>query len=156
MQRWVAGPKASRARLIWASRLSPIDQSLARTIHMASYARTLPPEPSALAAADTTSDAHASVPLQQKQVKVPKAHHGPDDNGRKEKACRDRHSTRDHHHDDTNNGDDISAILANIVPSIQSSKKLPNDPEAVRAAAPDDNVDSADQPELHGIYRLIS
>ncbi|KAI4762371.1 P-loop containing nucleoside triphosphate hydrolase protein [Aureobasidium sp. EXF-3400] len=122
---------------------------------MAPYARYVPPKPSALAAADTTTDPHASVPLQQKQLKVPKGPSRSDDNGRKKRKRAEIDTPpATTTTTDTNNGDDISAIPSKHSAVYSKFQKAAQRSEAVRAAAPDDNVDLADQPELHDLIPL--
>ncbi|KAH0072474.1 hypothetical protein KCU66_g22180, partial [Aureobasidium melanogenum] len=118
---------------------------------MAPYARYVPPKPSALAAADTTTDPHVSLPPQQKQVKVPKGPSRSDDNGRKKRkrAEIDTPPAATTSTIGTNNGDDASAIPSKHSAIYSKFQKAAQRSEAARAAAPDDNVDLADQPELH-------
>ncbi|KAG9625611.1 P-loop containing nucleoside triphosphate hydrolase protein, partial [Aureobasidium melanogenum] len=122
---------------------------------MAPYARYVPPKPTALAAADTTTDSHVSLPPQQKQVKVPKGPSRSDDNGRKKRKRAEidplpaTTTTTD-----TNNGDDASAIPSKHSAVYSKFQKAAQRSEAARAAAPDDNVDLADQPELHDLIPL--
>ncbi|KAG9546230.1 hypothetical protein KCU86_g21723, partial [Aureobasidium melanogenum] len=123
---------------------------------MAPYARYVPPKPSALAAADTTTDPHVSLPPQQKQVKVPKGPSRSDDNGRKKRkrAEIDTPPAATTSTIGTNNGDDASAIPSKHSAIYSKFQKAAQRSEAARAAAPDDNVDLADQPELHDLIPL--
>lgn len=120
---------------------------------MAPYARYVPPKPAALVAADTTADPNVSVPPQQKPVKVPKGPSRSDDNGRKKRKRPDidnppTTTTTAH----VNNDDEASAIPSKHSAVYSKFQKAAQRSEAARAAAPNDNVVLADQPELHGIH----
>ncbi|KAK6007198.1 hypothetical protein QM012_006206 [Aureobasidium pullulans] len=119
---------------------------------MAPYARYVPPKPTALAVAHTTSISQTSAPPQQKQVKVPKGPSRSDDNGRKKRkrAEIDNPPTTT----DTNNSDDASVIPSKHSAVYSKFQKAAQRSEAARAAAPDENVDLADQPELHDLIPL--
>ncbi|KEQ67275.1 P-loop containing nucleoside triphosphate hydrolase protein [Aureobasidium melanogenum CBS 110374] len=122
---------------------------------MAPYARYVPPKPAALVAADTTADLDVSVPPQQKPVKVPKGPSRSDDNGRKKRKRPDidnppTTTTTAH----VNNDDEASAIPSKHSAVYSKFQKAAQRSEAARAAAPNDNVDLADQPELHDLIPL--
>lgn len=119
---------------------------------MAPYARYVPPKSTALAAADTTTASHVSVPSQPKQVKVPK---GPsrsdDDHGRKKRkrAEIDNPPTTAV----TDNDHEAFAIPSKHSAVYSKFQKAAQRSEAARAAAPDDNDALTEQPELHGMRR---
>jgi ATP-dependent RNA helicase DDX51/DBP6 len=119
---------------------------------MAPYARYVPLKPTAPVAAATETPEHVSIPPKAKQVKVPKGPSRSDDSGRKKRKRAELEDaptavTGPAAADDK----DTLAIPSKHSAVYSKFQKAAQRSEAAKATAPDDNVDPADQPELHGM-----
>jgi ATP-dependent RNA helicase DDX51/DBP6 len=119
---------------------------------MAPYARYVPLKSTAPVAAATETSEHVSVPSKAKQIKVPKGPSRSDDSGRKKRkrAELEDPSTAVAVPADDDDKDTL-AIPSKHSAVYSKFQKAAQRSEAVKATAPDDNVDPADQPELHGM-----
>jgi ATP-dependent RNA helicase DDX51/DBP6 len=119
---------------------------------MAPYARYVPSKPDAPVAATTTPLEHVPVPSKSKQVKVPKGPSRSDDSGRKKrKRAEIDNPPAAANDDDDDKHSDTPAIPSKHSAVYSKFQKAAQRSEAAKATAPDDHVDSALEPELHGM-----
>ncbi|KAI4833662.1 P-loop containing nucleoside triphosphate hydrolase protein, partial [Aureobasidium sp. EXF-8845] len=122
---------------------------------MAPYARYVPVKPTAPVAAATEISEHVSVPSKAKQIKVPKGPSRSDDGGRKKrKRAEVEDSSTAVAAATANDNSDNLAIPSKHSAVYSKFQKAAQRSEAVKATAPDDNVDPADEPELHDLIPL--
>lgn len=120
---------------------------------MAPYARYEPPKPAAPAAAATATLEHIQVPWKANQVKVPKGPSRSDDSGRKKRKRVQVDNPPTVGDGDKDDRTDTAAVPSKHSAVYSKFQKAAQRSEAAKATAPDDHVDPADQPELHGMRR---
>ena len=118
---------------------------------MAPYARYVPSKPDAPVAAATIPLEHVPVPSKSKQVKVPKGPSRSDDSGRKKRKRAELDNPPTVANDDDDKHSDTPAIPSKHSAVYSKFQKAAQRSEAAKATAPDEHVDSFNQPELHGM-----
>ena len=118
---------------------------------MAPYARYVPSKPDAPVAAATIPLEHVPLPSKSKQVKVPKGPSRSDDSGRKKRKRAELDNPPAVANDDDDKHSDTPAIPSKHSAVYSKFQKAAQRSEVAKATAPDEHVDSANQPELHGM-----